>query len=266
MKGCKPVEMMQMVGGSAVISHCTSYYPSPCCASYNPSRGTSSFVSPFTSFYVANPNNAANPSNAADGNSLIPWLKNLSPGPSASTSKFPHLFMQNGPFSAPVTPALNSHSEPRPQFKSDCPSGLGQQQQQYSFQPFSTLPTPVGQVLDPKWINVGVPQGGQAPPPAISIVAPNPIGFKEEVFVGSGGSGMSLPGKSVTCSSAVAATSSDHTADIPMADAVSSEFAFKSSISPALVKAWKGEKVHEATVADDLELTLGNSKTRLLRK
>ncbi|KAI9125181.1 hypothetical protein K1719_003797 [Acacia pycnantha] len=47
-RGCKPVERMDIVGGSAVASPCSSYHPSPC-ASYNPSPISSSFPSPCSS-------------------------------------------------------------------------------------------------------------------------------------------------------------------------------------------------------------------------
>jgi hypothetical protein len=41
-----------------------------------------------------------------------------------------------------------------------------------------------------------------------------------------------------------------------MAESVSDEFAF------GLVKPWEGERIHEDSGSDDLELTLGSSKTR----
>ncbi|OIW11597.1 hypothetical protein TanjilG_15291 [Lupinus angustifolius] len=270
-KGCKPVEQMDMVGRSSVATPCSSYNPSPCasynpspCASYNPSPGSSSFPSPCSSF------NAANPNNAADGNSLIPWLKNLSSGSSsASSSKFPQLYIHSGSISAPVTPPPSSPTAGTPRLKADWedqsnsnrPPWLGQQQ--YSFPPSSTPPSPGRQVLDPNWFaGIRIPQGGQASPTFSLMANSNPFGFKEEVFVGStSGSRMWTPGQSGTCSPAVAA-SSDHTADIPMTEAVSDEFAFGSSTTVGLVKPWEGERIHEEIISDDLELTLGNSKTR----
>ncbi|XP_061351353.1 BES1/BZR1 homolog protein 4-like isoform X3 [Gastrolobium bilobum] len=223
-KGCKPVERME-IGGSAAATPCSSYHPSPC-ASYNPSPGSSSFPSPRSSSYAANPN--------ADGNSLIPWLKNLSSGSSsASSSKLPMLYIPSGSISAPVTPPLSSPTARTPRMKATA--------------------------LDPDWFaGIRIPQGGPTSP-TFSLVSSNPFGFKEEVFVGSG-SRMWTPGQSGTCSPAVAA-GSDHTADIPMAEAVSDEFAFGSSTA-GLVKAWEGERIHEVFGSDDLELTLGNSKTR----
>lgn len=103
-----------------------------------------------------------------------------------------------------------------------------------------------------------MPQGGPNSP-TFSLVASHPFGFKEDVFGGSG-SRMWTPGQSGTCSPAVAA-GSDHTADIPMTEAFSDEFAFGNSTA-GLVKPWEGERIHEDSGSDDLELTLGSSKTR----
>lgn len=71
---------------------------------------------------------------------------------------------------------------------------------------------------------------------------------------------MWTPGQSGTCSPAFPA-GVDQTSDVPMSDAIAAEFAFGSNMT-GLVKPWEGEKIHEECVADDLELTLGNSKTR----
>lgn len=103
-----------------------------------------------------------------------------------------------------------------------------------------------------------MPQGGPNSP-TFSLVASHPFGFKEDVFGGSG-SRMWTPGQSGTCSPAVAA-GSDHTADIPMTEAISDEFAFGNNTA-GLVKPWEGERIHEDSGSDDLELTLGSSKTR----
>lgn len=65
------------------------------------------------------------------------------------------------------------------------------------------------------------------------------------------------------CSPAIAA-GFDHTADVPMAEAVSDEFAFGSNNTAGLVKPWEGERIHEECGPDDLELTLGSSKTRFV--
>ena len=69
---------------------------------------------------------------------------------------------------------------------------------------------------------------------------------------------MWTPGQSGTCSPAI-----PQTADVPMSEAVVAppEFAFGSNAN-GLVKAWEGERIHEVSGSDDLELTLGNSSTR----
>lgn len=88
-------------------------------------------------------------------------------------------------------------------------------------------------------------------------------------MVGGSSSRMWTPGQSGTCSPAIAA-SFDNNADIPMAEVVSDEFAFGSSaadVDRKVFTAWKGEKIHDISEADDdLELSLGNKKTRLLHK
>ncbi|KAG6755197.1 hypothetical protein POTOM_041015 [Populus tomentosa] len=242
-KGCKPAEHMDIIGGSATASPCSSYLPSPC-ASYNPSPGSSSFPSPVSSSYAANAN--------VDDNSLLPWLKNLS---SASSSKLPHLYIHGGSISAPVTPPLSSPTARTPRIKAgweDQPIHPGWCGQHYL--PSSTPPSPGRQIVpDPGWFaGIRLPQGGPTSP-TFSLVASNPFGFKEEALAG-GGSRMWTPGQSGTCSPAIAA-------DIPMAEVISDEFAFRCNAA-GLVKPWEGERIHEECGSDDLELTLGNSRTR----
>ncbi|KAJ4844272.1 BES1/BZR1 protein 4 [Turnera subulata] len=260
-KGCKPVERMDIIGGSASASPCSSYHPSPC-ASYNPSPASSSFPSPVSSRYTANANGNA------DANSLIPWLKNLSSGSSSASSKHPHhLYIHTGSISAPVTPPLSSPTARTPRTRNDWddpaagPSWAGQN---YSFlassMPSSTPPSPGRQVLpDSGWLaGIQIPQSGPSSP-TFSLVARNPFGFKEEALSGAG-SRMWTPGQSGTCSPAIPA-GMDQTADVPMSDSMAAEFAFGSN-SAVLVKPWEGERIHEECVSDDLELTLGNSRTR----
>ncbi|KDP21147.1 hypothetical protein JCGZ_21618 [Jatropha curcas] len=260
-KGCKPMERMDIMGGSASASPCSSYHPSPC-ASYNPSPGSSSFPSPVSSRYTANTN--GNP----DANSLIPWLKNLSSGSSSASSKHPHhLYIHTGSISAPVTPPLSSPTARTPRTKNDWddpaagPSWGGQN---YPFlpssMPSSTPPSPGRQVLpDSGWLaGIQIPQSGPSSP-TFSLVSRNPFGFRDEPLSGAG-SRMWTPGQSGTCSPAVPA-GVDQTADVPMADSIASEFAFGSNTG-GLVKPWEGERIHEECVSDDLELTLGNSRTR----
>ncbi|RVX03915.1 BES1/BZR1-like protein 4 [Vitis vinifera] len=255
LQGCKPVERMDIVGGSASASPCSSYHPSPC-ASYNPSPASSSFPSPASSSYAANPN--------ADGNSLIPWLKNLSSASSsASSSKLPHLYIHSGSISAPVTPPLSSPTARTPRIKTDWddqsarPGWAGAH---YSFLPSSTPPSPGRQILpDSEWFaGIRIPQGGPTSP-TFSLVSSNPFGFKEETLASASGSRMWTPGQSGTCSPAIAA-GSDHTADVPMSEVISDEFAFGCN-TVGLVKPWEGERIHEECGSDDLELTLGSSRT-----
>ncbi|KAJ6333078.1 hypothetical protein OIU77_009025 [Salix suchowensis] len=248
-KGWKPAEHMDIIDGSATASPCSSYLPSPC-ASYNPSPGSSSFPSPASSSYAANAN--------VDGNSLIPWLKNLS---SASSSKLPHLYIHGGSVSAPVTPPLSSPTARTPRINAGWedqpihPGWCGQ-----LCLPSSTPPSPGRQIVpEPEWFaGIRMPQGGPSSP-TFSLVASSPFGFKEAALAG-GGSRMWTPGQSGTCSPAIAA-GSDHTADIRMAEVIPDEFAFRCN-AVGLVKPWEGERIHEESGSDDLELTLGNSRTR----
>ncbi|XP_015875603.1 BES1/BZR1 homolog protein 4 isoform X2 [Ziziphus jujuba] len=254
-KGCKPVDRMDIMGGSTSASPCSSYQPSPC-ASYNPSPASSSFPSPVSSHYTANANGSA------DANSLIPWLKNLSSGSSSASSKFPHhLFVHGGSISAPVTPPLSSPTCRTPRTKGDWDdpvAGANWAGQHYSLLPSSTPPSPGRQVLpDSGWFaGLEIPQSGPSSP-TFSLVSRNPFGLKEAFSAG--GSRMWTPGQSGTCSPAVAA-GVDHTADVPMSDGIAAEFAFGSSAT-GLVKPWEGETIEEC-VSDDLELTLGNPRTR----
>ncbi|KAJ0082779.1 hypothetical protein Patl1_10429 [Pistacia atlantica] len=256
-KGCRPVERMDIIGGSASASPCSSYQPSPC-ASYNPSPASSSFPSPRASHYAANTNGGA------DANSLIPWLKNLSSSSSSTSSKHPHhLYNPGGSISAPVTPPLSSPTARTPRTKNDWDdpaAGSAWPGQHYSYMPSSTPPSPGRQVLpDSGWLaGIQIPQSGPSSP-TFSLVARNPFGFREEVFSG-GPSRMWTPGQSGTCSPAVPA-GVDQTADVPMTDGIAAEFAFGCNAT-GLVKPWEGERIHEECVSDDLELTLGNSRTR----
>ncbi|KAF8413675.1 hypothetical protein HHK36_001667 [Tetracentron sinense] len=191
-KGCKPVERMDIVGGSASASPCSS-----------------------------------------------------------------------GSISAPVTPPLSSPTARTPRIKTDWDeptAGPAWGGHHYSFLPSSTPPSPGRQILpDSGWVSgIRFPQGGPSSP-TFSLVSPSPFGFKEEALTG-GGSRMWTPGQSGTCSPAVAA-GSDHTADVPMSDWISDEFAFGCNTT-GLVKPWEGERIHEECGSDDLELTLGSSRTR----
>lgn len=235
-KGCKPVESIDIVGGSIPTSPCSSYQPSPH-ISYNPSPTSSSFPSP--SHYMSNSN--TNP----DVNSLIPWLKNLSSTSSSASPKLPYHYLSGISISAPVTPPLSSPTCTTPRMRNNTewddtnPGPPWAHNQNYSL-PSSTPPSPGRQAIpEPAWLaNVHVPQSGHNSP-TFSLVSQNPNG---------GGSRMWTPGQSGTCSPAVA--------DVPMSDGIAAEFAFGSCSTTGLVKAWEGERIHEECVPDDLELKL----------
>ncbi|XP_072994693.1 protein BZR1 homolog 3 isoform X1 [Typha latifolia] len=264
-KGCKPMERTDVIGGSASPSPCSSYQPSPC-ASYNPSPASSSFPSPASSSYITNVNN---PSNAAEGNSLIPWLKNLSSASSsASSSKLPdhHVYMHGGSISAPVTPPLSSPSAGTPRIKNDWddqpaqPPWVGTH---FGFLASSTPPSPGRQVVaDPNWFaGLHVPAGSPSSP-TFSLVSSNPFSSFKEASAGGGSSRMWTPGQSGTCSPVPIG------ADVHMSDGASDEFAFGSSsnvnlVATGVVKPWEGERIHEECGSDELELTLGSATTRL---
>ncbi|MBA0619240.1 hypothetical protein Godav_028451 [Gossypium davidsonii] len=238
---------MDILGGSATASPSSSYHPSPM---------SSSFPSSASSSYVVNSN--------GDGSSLIPWLKNLSSASSSPmSSKLPHIYIHSGSISAPVTPPLSSPTARTPRTNTDwedLTARPGWSAQQHSFLPSSTPPSPGRQIVpDPEWFaGLRIPLSGPTSP-TFSLVSSNPFGFKEEVLAG-GGSRMWTPGQSGTCSPAIAA-GSDHTADVPMSEVISDEFAFGSNAT-GLVKPWEGERIHEDCGSDDLELTLGSSRTR----
>ncbi|XP_010518826.1 PREDICTED: BES1/BZR1 homolog protein 3 isoform X2 [Tarenaya hassleriana] len=223
-KGCKPVNRMDIIGGSTSASPCSSYQPSPR-ASYNPSPSSSSFPSPRASHYPS----STNP--FGDANSLIPWLKNLS---SNSPTKLP--FFHGSSISAPVTPPLAS--------------------------PMAGSPTRCQvNIPDSGWLSgMQTPQSGPSSP-TFSLVSRNPF-FEKEAFKARDCSPMWTPGQSGNCSPAIPA-GADQTADVPMADGMAVEFAFGCNPrTTGLVKPWEGERIHEECAPDDLELTLGNSRTR----
>ncbi|CAH8320176.1 unnamed protein product [Eruca vesicaria subsp. sativa] len=222
----RPVERMEI--NSATTSQCASYIPSP---------ASSNFMSP------------------GDGQSLIPWLKHLSTTSSSLPNNY--LYIPGGSISAPVTPPLSSPT-------SRTPDHNWQQQINNSFFVSSTPPSPTRQqqtVPDSEWFS-GIQLAQSVPAsPTFSLVSRNPFGFKEDQLA-SGGSRMWTPSQSGTCSPAPI-----QTGDVPMSEAVAPppplpEFAFGRSNTEGLVKAWEGERIHEESGCDDLELTLGNSSTR----
>ncbi|XP_074576002.1 protein BZR1 homolog 3-like [Curcuma longa] len=260
-KGSKALKCVESVGPSASPSPCSSYQPSPS-VSYNPSPSSSTLASPASSTLITNGKNT----NGAEGNSLIPWLKNLS---SASTSSkipnLPHLYIHGGSISAPVTPPLSSPSVQSPRIKKDW-NELDSQPPWSGFNhtclpSSSTPPSPDRQVThDSSWLaNLRLPSGGPSSP-TFTLVSPNPFGFRNEAS----GSKMWTPGQSGTCSPVPGV---ENHGDVRTSDGASDDFAFGSSsngtpTAAGLVKAWEGERIHEVCASDELELTLGSSKTR----
>ncbi|XVF14281.1 hypothetical protein REPUB_Repub09cG0045300 [Reevesia pubescens] len=175
-KGCKPLDRMDIVGGSASGSPCSSYHPSPC-ASYNPSPGSSSFPSP--SYYTADTNGNT------DANSLIPWLKNLYFGLSSALSKLAHhLYIAGGSISALFTSPLSFPTSRTLQTRNDWDertAGSAWTGQRFSYLPLSTPPSP-SRFLDSGWLSkLELPQSGPTSP-TFSLVSRNPFGFKDEIF------------------------------------------------------------------------------------
>ncbi|KAJ8513851.1 hypothetical protein OPV22_004285 [Ensete ventricosum] len=263
-KGCKPPpEHMDIEGGSASQSPYSSNQPSPC-ASYNPSPASSSYPSPASPSYIAATNNSIN---AADANSLIPWLKNLSSAASSDLTKFLHqhpFSMHGGSISAPVTPPLSSPTARTPHINCDWDGSKAQPSwtnTTYTFLPNSTPPSCGRQLIpDPAWI-AGLQIETVSPSsPTFSLVSSNPFSFS-----GGGSSRMWTPGQSGTSSPALPGM--PHNVGPRMSDGFSQEFAFGSStiddnLRATLVKPWEGERIHEECGSDDLELTLGSSRTR----
>ncbi|XP_071725937.1 BES1/BZR1 homolog protein 4-like [Rutidosis leptorrhynchoides] len=200
-----------------------------------------STASPYGSYHPSPPSSIASPSsssyapNNAHPDSLIPWLKNLSSSSSSSHSTtFNQLYIHTGSISAPVTPPMSSPTAQSPQrMKTNTIWGPPNSEWFSNIRPAS---------------------------PTFSLVASNPFGFKE-TSMSVGGSRMWTPGQSGTCSPAIPSCS-DNNGDVPMAQVVSDEFAFGSSNTGSRVKPWEGERIHEVFGSDDLELTLGTSKTR----
>uniref|UniRef100_A0A7N0VFG6 Protein BZR1 homolog n=1 Tax=Kalanchoe fedtschenkoi TaxID=63787 RepID=A0A7N0VFG6_KALFE len=243
-KGSKPVEHMDIAGGSASVTPASSYHPSPR-ASFNPSPASSSFPSPTSTPHA----------NLTNGNSLIPWLKNLSSVSSSTSSpKLPHLHFHGNSISAPVTPPFSSPSAQSPRGQVDWMTRTairGWGNSSYSFLPSSTPTSPGRQTQpDSEWLSGGPTS------PTFSLVAPNPF----SLAAGGNGSRMWTPGQSGTCSPAIPA---DQNSDIQMPQVIHDEFAFGSNeAASGLVKAWEGERIHEVSGSDDLELTLGTSRAR----
>ncbi|KAG8094497.1 hypothetical protein GUJ93_ZPchr0012g21048 [Zizania palustris] len=204
-----------------------------------------------------------------EGSSLIPWLKTLSSSSSfASSSKFSqlhHLYFNGGSISAPVTPPSSSPTH-TPRMRTDWENPSVQPPwagENYMPLPNTTPPSPGHQIApDPAWL-AGFQISSAGPSsPTYNLVSPNPFGIFKEAVANT--SRVCTPGQSGTCSPVMGGIPAHH--DVQMVDGVPDDFAFGSSLngdneSPGLVKAWEGERIHEECASDELELTLGTSKT-----
>ncbi|KAF7109987.1 hypothetical protein CFC21_110156 [Triticum aestivum] len=268
-RGCKPPPQARTDPmRSASASPCSSYQPSPR-ASYNPSPASSSFPSSGSSSHITL-GGGNNFIGGVEGSSLIPWLKNLSSNPSfASSSKLPqlhHLYFNGGSISAPVTPPSSSPTH-TPRMKTDwesqcvLPPWAGAN---YASLPNSTPPSPGHHVApDPAWL-AGFQISSAGPSsPTYNLVSHNPFGIAL-----ASSSRVCTPGQSGTCSPAMGDHApAHHDVQMEMVEGAADDFAFGSNSngnngSPGLVKAWEGERIHEECASDELELTLGSSRTR----
>lgn len=267
-KGCRPAERMDGIGCSVSPSPCSSYQPSPR-ASYNASPTSSSFPSGASSPFLPHSNNMVN---GVDATPILPWLQTFSN--STASNKRPHLpplLIHGGSISAPVTPPLSSPTARTPRMKTDWDESVIQPPWHGSNSPCvvnSTPPSPGRQMVpDPAWL-AGIQISSTSPSsPTFSLMSSNPFSVFKEAIPGGGSSRMCTPGQSGTCSPVIPGMARHP--DVHMMDVVSDEFAFGSSTNggaqqatAGLVRAWEGERIHEDSGSDELELTLGSSRTR----
>ncbi|CAA6671492.1 unnamed protein product [Spirodela intermedia] len=236
-KGCKPAEHMEVAGGSASPSPCSSYQPSP---------ASSSFPSPASSSYITNGHNWA--ANSSEVNSMVPFLSSLASA--SSPPKRRRLISTTstctGGRSAPLSRRL---SAPRRRARlGSRPTGTTQRRRRSGS--CRRLP-PAGLLLRPSASSrrthsvassARCPQLVEAPPrcgrrcraaPALPPFqgkrTSHAAGPPSEEFAFGGGGG--------SCSN-------------------------ENALLLGPVKAWAGERIHEECGSDDLELTLGSSKSR----
>ncbi|VAH74340.1 unnamed protein product [Triticum turgidum subsp. durum] len=267
-QGCRPAERMDGIGCSVSPSPCSSYQPSPR-ASYNASPTSSSFPSGASSPFLPHSNNMVN---GVDATPILPWLQPFSN--STASNKRPHLpplLIHGGSISAPVTPPLSSPTARTPRMKTDWDESVIQPPWHGSNSPCvvnSTPPSPGRQMVpDPAWL-AGIQISSTSPSsPTFSLMSSNPFSVFKEAIPGGGSSRMCTPGQSGTCSPVIPGMARHP--DVHMMDVVSDEFAFGSSTNggaqqatAGLVRAWEGERIHEDSGSDELELTLGSSRTR----
>ncbi|KAE8695916.1 Protein BZR1-like protein 1 [Hibiscus syriacus] len=244
-KGCKPPPS-ELAGTSTNISACSSLQPSP---------QSSSFPSPVPSYH-ASPSSSLCPSptrfDSSPSNYLLPFLRNIA----AIPNNLPPLRVSN---SAPVTPPLSSPtsrgSKPKPDweylsnaslnsirhplFATSAPSSPTRRHHHAP----ATIPecdeSDASTVDSGRWMSFQPLASSNAAPPSPTFNLVKRVAQQNPL----------QDGVSVTRHGGV-------TWGTVTEMGRGSEFEFENG----RVKAWEGERIHEVGV-DDLELTLGTSKT-----
>ncbi|WVZ79839.1 hypothetical protein U9M48_027371 [Paspalum notatum var. saurae] len=269
-KGCKPPagECHDQIGRSSSPSPYSSYQSTPP-ASYNPSPASLSFPSFRSSSHIASGGN--NFVAGVKGNSLVPWPKDHSSSSSfASSFKFPqvhHPYFNGGSISAPVTPPSSSPTHTPRAWIDEENTGIQSpwDGSNYASLPNSQPSSPGHQVSpDPSWLTRCQIPYVDPSSPTYSLVAPNPFGISKETI---SNTSRMWPGQNVTRSPGMSGVPVHH--DFQMVYGAQDDFTFGSSSngnnrSYGFVKAWEGERICEECPydEDELELTLGSSKTR----
>ncbi|VFQ97583.1 unnamed protein product [Cuscuta campestris] len=202
-----------------------SILPSPC-SSYQPSPCTSYNPSPSSSSFHSSPASSSYHHAPPNYNVNLEGNSSLIPWlknlSSSSSSKFPHYYFHGGGGSISAPITPPTSS------------------------PTSRTPTRYN------YYSNFVPSPSLIHSPTHSLLSHNPTGSTARPFRPR----VSTPGQmSRTCSPVVVTCS-----DVPMGDVVRDESVFGTTMG--LVKPWEGERIHEECGPDELELTLGSSKTR----
>ncbi|KAM0858106.1 hypothetical protein ACQ4PT_048036 [Festuca glaucescens] len=252
-KGCKP--LLAVRTGPPTPSPCSSQQVSPR-ASFR-SSGSSHITLGGGGYF-----------GSVDGGSLVPWLKNLSSGPSfASSSKYS--YFDGGSMSAPVTSP--SGSPPRmPQLPhlntgwGEYPAVQARPPRRYDYSVPSSRPSSPRVAPDPNWLS-GFSISSTGPSsPTYNLMAhpPNPFGT---AFMGltAQAEAATAPSTTVHTPAQSRACSPVAEGDVPMGySAAEDDFEFGSD--EGMLNAWQGERIEEEPDEDELELrlTLGRKKTR----
>ncbi|KAK1601600.1 hypothetical protein QYE76_021842 [Lolium multiflorum] len=245
-KGCKP--LLAVRTGPPTPSPCSSQQVSP----------RASFRSSGSSHITLGGGGGSGSGGyfgGMDGGSLVPWLTNLSSGPSfASSSKYS--YFDGGSMSAPVTsPSGSPPRMPLPSFN----TGWGVYPvkavppRQYDYSMPNSRPSSPRVAPDPNWLS-GFSISSTGPSsPAYNLIAhrPNPFGTA------------TAPSTRVHTPALSGAGSPVAEGDGPMGYSAA-EGGFQFGSDEGLLNAWHGERVEEEPDEDELELrlTLGRKKYR----